>query len=525
MNQEQRIQALLELLNERQILNSEMMQDFWAHALDQYRKGNEDFLRFISHLEEVPVSIEEFLDGDQFLGATDLVLWPEVRKAIIEIWGGWWQGIEFGAHNEAILGGATGTGKTELAKVGTAYTLHIIGCMRDPQVFWGLPTTTSIVIPIQAAKPHVVKKVVYAPLRKMVESMPWFQTRMFPDRIIESEMYFPDKNVRVFMGGSTDDAILGEAVIAAITDEINFMVIVENSKKAATEGGRSGKFDQAENIYTALTARKKRSFASKGPMVGIVVVSSSTRYRGDFTDRRMKHVAEHDMREVYVYKKSQYQVKPQWIEEVEAGNTFRIVISNEVVADSRILEDHDRLPEGAHIEEVPTVLLPEFQAKFFRALRDFCGVSDKAISPFIRKRSRIYECIDLYENQNEPKIVMKQAVSLARDGMPQIVAGHYCQDKTKPRYVHIDLAISGDSCGIGMVRYDGMVDIIREHDNGETEIERLPKATVELAIAISPDSTEEIDIATVRAWVKQLRTQYGYPIKIVTYDNYLSAES
>src|SRR5574343_950605 len=77
------------------------------------------------------------------------------------------------------------------------------------------------------------------------------------------------------------------------------------------------------------------------------------------------------------------------------------------------------------------------------------------------------------------------------------------------------------NCGIGMVRFDGMVDV--ERSNGI--IEKLPLATVELACSIQPDANNEIQFAEVRTWVKQLRDMYGYPIKAVTYDGIFSTES
>jgi len=62
-----------------------------------------------------------------------------------------------------------------------------------------------------AAKPHVTKKVVYQPLRKMIEDIPWFREHLRLDKLVESEIYFSDKNIRVAVGGADADSILGEA--------------------------------------------------------------------------------------------------------------------------------------------------------------------------------------------------------------------------------------------------------------------------------------------------------------------------
>ena len=122
-----------------------------------------------------------------------------------------------------------------------------------------------------------------------------------------------------------------------------------------------------------------------------------------------------------------------------------------------------------------------------------------------------------------PEIVEKMNVNLETDGMPRVIDGHYCKNPSRPRYVHIDLAQSGDRCGIGMIRFDGMAEM--ERPGGH--FERLPCGTVELAISIEPgpDEETEIDIASVRNWVMRLKTDYGYPIRVVTFDSWNSLES
>ncbi len=112
-------------------------------------------------------------------------------------------------------------------------------------------------------------------------------------------------------------------------------------------------------------------------------------------------------------------------------------------------------------------------------------------------------------------------MELGRDGMPLVKRGHYCANPSRPRYVHIDLSLSQDRCGIAMLRFDGLRKV--ERDGGM--IEMLPECSVELACSIAPDANSEIQIAEVRMWVKQLRDVYGYPIKVVTYDGTMSVES
>lgn len=500
--------------------DNKMFGRMYVHAIEEKLYGNDIFFRFLRELDQPPVDIETFLDSDQFFGSTDLVLWPEVRKAIVEINCNWWKGEKGGAYSESLLMGATSTGKSEIAKVTMAYHLHILGCMKNPQVWYSLPKATAIVFVFQAAKPHVAKRVLYSPLRTYIETMPWFQEHMRPVKLIESEMMFTEKNVRVVPCGSDADAILGEAIIGGAMDEVNFMQVVEHSRRAEVgEGGRGGKYDQASVMHGALTRRKRGRFLSVGPAIGIITCSSSTRYRNDFTDRRKAQVEASGLQTVYIYNKAQYEV---WPPARYSGEKFEIVIENEAATDVRILEEGKRPPRGATILEIPIEHLEDFNTDAVGALRDICGISVNSMNPFFRRRSKISEAVSLAEQFHVESFLLKDNVVLGEDGMPVVTRGHYCQDPSRPRYVHIDLSNTMDRCGIAMVRFDGLEQVSRS-TNGEVEV--LPIATVEMAVSIQPDHNEELDLGEVRAWVRMLHKLYGYPIKAVTYDGWQSLES
>lgn len=499
-------------------LENRLFADLYVYAVEKAAYGNTRYLEFIETLEQPPVGIEEFLDSEYFMGATDLQLWPKVRETIIEINKDWWKGGKE-AYTEAVLMGSTGSGKSEISKVTTAYHLHILGCMKEPQKFWGLPTATSIVFVIQAAKPHVTRKVVYMPLRKYIEQMPWFQRHMQPNKLVESEMYFEKQNIRVVPGGTDADAVLGEAIIGGVLDEVNFMNVVRQSKKAGIvqNTGRAGTYDQAKNTYDTVTRRKKGRFLSKGPNVGIVMVASSTRYKGDFTDKRKEFIERESIRTSYIYDLPQYEVWPQ---DRYSGEIFRVHIANDAADDIRILEPGEKALGGSVIE-VPIEYEDDFKSDPSGSLRDVCGISVTSLNPFFRVRHKIADAVGLGAEAGLESFLINDNVSLAASGMPVVRHGHYCENPSKPRYVHIDLSTTGDRCGVAMIRYDGMSDQHR----ASGEIEHLPKATVEMALTITPDHGHEIDIAEVRTWVRNLITVYGYPVKAVSYDGWGSIES
>jgi hypothetical protein len=504
---------------EAKSFDNPMFGDMYVHAVEQQLEGNNAFLRFIKGLREPPVDIETFLDSKDFMGATDLKLWPVVRETIIAANKYWWKGVKFGAIQEQLLVAATGSGKSEICKVSMAYLLHILGCMKSPQSFYDLPSSTSIVISVQAAKPHVTKKIIYIPLRKYIEEIPWFRRHLRPNKYIESEMYFVDLNIRVVQGGSDSDAILGDAILAAVVDEINYIKVITRSKKAdVSSSGRTGTYDQAQNVYEALVRRRKSRFITQGPQLGQICISSSRRYKGDFTDRRQKQVENSDELGVLVYDKAQYEAQPA---SKYCGEKFTVVIMNNASADIRILDEGEKEPRGAEVFHVPVEYKDEFIKSPAGSVRDIIGRSVNSISPFFKNRKSIEESIERGREKGLQSILVKDNVILGIEGLPMVKRGTYCQNPSRPRYVHIDLSATCDNCGISMVRFDGMVD--KKRATGE--IEKLPMATVEMALSIEPDHGAEIDAAEIRAWVKQLKDIYGYPIKAVSYDGFSSLES
>ena len=499
-------------------LSNQMFADMYREAVRRKMEGGDSALfDFLGCLEKTPVSIEEFIDGPEFLGATDFRLWPEVRNAAVAINSRWWEGGD-AAHNEAVLKGATGTGKTSIAIVTMLYHVYLLHCLKNPQGLYGFPKATSIVFAIMGAKPRVVNKVIYLPMRKLVESMPHFQKHIRPDKLIESEMFFREKNIRIAQSGGDEDAILGEAIIGGIVDEINFMNVVLRSKKAEVSTGRAGLYDQAEQVFSTMQRRKRGRFTRPGPTIGIVIASSSTRYRNDFTDKRAKFIKENGIKTAYIYSPKQYDVVPA---ERFSGKKFKLVIGNEVYHDTRVLRDDEAMPEGAWVEEVPIEYLDDFLNRPYDALRDVLGLSNNAISPFIKSRHKIYECVEAGNEIGLTSILLKDHVILGEDGMPQVKQGTYCMNPSRPRYVHIDLSRNADRCGISMVRFEGMRQVKRQNSMSEL----LPIAVVELACTITPDANNEIDVAEVRAFVMHLKKKYGYPIKGVSYDGVDSRES
>ena len=151
--------------------------------------------------------------------------------------------------------------------------------------------------------------------------------------------------------------------------------------------------------------------------------------------------------EVKIFTRKQYEVQPQ---DKYNGETFRLLVGTDHYP-TRILEDHEvageDYSENATIENVPTEYYYDFVNDPENALRDIVGISTDVITPFISQRHKVVEAIVNWRSSGSKIWVDKQNVDLSIDGMPQIIEENLPEDKDTPRFVHIDLALTGSGTG------------------------------------------------------------------------------
>jgi hypothetical protein len=309
--------------------------------------------------------------------------------------------------------------------------------------------------------------------------------------------------------------MIAHAMASCIVDEINFFARVERSKQA-DDGGT---FDQAEIVHRTALNRRKGRFSNFGVAPGAVCISAQTKYKGDFTDRRIAQLAKHPEDGVIICRAKRYDV---WPKDKFSAETFPILVGNDQYP-TRILEEDSKytLPAGAQIEEVPKTFYDDFKRDPEYALREIVGIATSAITPFISQRHKIFDATARWaENGRKPwttqsNYVLNEHRSLNEKGMPVVIPDNLPKDG-KMRYVHVDLSISGDRCGIGISHIDHYETVGQE---------KLPYYVVDWVVTLQPDSVNQIDISEVRRWVVDLKTKYGINIARVSYDSFNSAES
>jgi hypothetical protein len=257
-----------------------------------------------------------------------------------------------------------------------------------------------------------------------------------------------------------------------------------------------------------------------GPRPGVICISAQTRYKGDFTDRRVEQIRKNKEKGVIWFREARYEVMPQ---EKFCGDKFKILVGTDEYP-TRIIAEQSKnytLPPNAQIKEIPTEYFEDFQRDPEYALREVCGISTNAITPFIAQRQKIYEAVTPWKErellpwttQNNYKL--NEYSSLNEKGMPTMLADNIPQDG-KPRFVHVDLSVVQDRCGIAVCHIDGYNTV------GE---EKLPYFVVDWVVTLEPDSINQVDVAEVRRWIVDLKLKYGVNLARVSYDGFQSVET
>ncbi|HWT40473.1 MAG TPA: hypothetical protein VN081_04390, partial [Dongiaceae bacterium] len=435
-----------------------------------------------------PVTVDEFIDSEEFLG-NSIKIWPRLKDELRIIAPDLLTGAQ--PITEVLNRSTIGTGKSEIGKVLLLYHMYFLCCFQTPQLLYpDLNKHTTILFVMQSVRDYITRRVLYEPARDMFTDMTWVKKNILWDKDKESTLILENKVGLVPMLASAG-AIIGQAVIGGHIDEANFMEVVMESKRTAGVAGQGGLYDQAEETYSAMSRRRRSRFITKGPNPGCIYVSSSVNYKADFLDKRIDKVRAEkpeNVKHVHIIDFRQVDVRPNTF----SGQTFKFLVGTDEY-EPKILENGEiegrDYPTGALVEDVPIEFVDDFRHDPDKAQRDTLGLSSSAIHRFISQVSKIVNASVMGREYGLRSFLDKDNVVLAeqklRDpdslGLPVVQVDKLPKDRSAKRYVHVDLAISGDRCGIAMVKVGGYTNIARGG-----VIEMLPTYIVEMAVSSEP---------------------------------------
>jgi len=386
----------------------------------------------------------------EFITGRDyLGLADEVYPAVVEVLAE----IFEGGYTEAALCWGIGAGKSYTASLAIAYQLHRVLCLANPQRHYGIGEGSTISFLNMSTNGEQARRVVFGEILSRIRRSPWFER--YEPRMLQREWRFP-KDVVVISGNSAETYPLGYNVLGAVIDEASWLL--------EADGGRR---DSAEEIYNAVQRRIRSRFLD----AGLLMMISSPRHRGDFLERKLEEAEQSPG--VYASRKAIWEVKPAGC---YCGETFEC--------------------DGI---EVPVEYRPEFKRNRQRAMRDLAARPSEAFAPFFPDAQVLARAVD--EDLEAP-------ICAGGELSPT-----FQPSERWPRYVHVDLGLRRDACGIAMA-----------HCEGSPRDGQGPTVVVDLMHRIVPPEGGEVQFSQVRELIVTLARR-GFEIAQVSYDGYQSADS
>ena len=442
-----------------------------------------------------PVGIKEFICSPHYLNKKDEI-YPGVLEAAEELNGG--------NYVEAIMTGGIGSGKTTLALYTNAYQLYLLSCMRSPHKTFGLDPSSEILLIFQSMTLQLARGVDYQRFRHMIEGSPYF-LKYYPfEKHLTAKLVFPNR-VEVVPVAGTETAAIGQNVMGGLIDELNYMAVVEKSKVAVDKGT----YDQAVLLYNSIARRRKSRFMENGKLPGVLCLVSSKKYPGQFTDTKVAEAA--DDPTIYVYDRRVWDVKPD-----DFGNQgWFQVFAGDLTRKPRLLTDDDEIAdEDRHlVVSVPEEFRLEFEKDVINALREIAGVSTLARHPFFIEVAKVHRAFKPRESIFSQPVVdfVEQRLTLLKRNF---------WNPEMPRFVHCDLAISGDSAGLAV----GTVSGFKSVSSDPQQPAYMPEIWVDGVLEIRPPKNCEILLGKIREVIIVLK-KMGLNIIWVTFDQFQSSDS
>ena len=504
--------------------------------------------------ECVPVPLDEFVYGAEYLGFEGNRLWPRLFDDLCRIFDTSRKPIV-----EVVCGGATGWGKTKLGGTIAARVLYELNCLRQPHLFHGISITTPIALMNLSVTAQQAERAFFAEFLALIDMSPYFKRYMTADVQQTGYRKYDRKQIHLVCGNSQELSAIGLAPVFAAIDEANFMMAAKRSSREVA----AGELDHARVLYNHVKRRIKGRFLRSPRFPGKVVLLSSVQFPDDFLERHIKEVEGQD--DVIVLQYSQWETPPpeSMISDMWDGKSFFRVLVGGQHTRSRILDDQDPAPapEDGELIAVPELYRHDFQTDLEGAVRDVAGKATITITPFIPNREAV-----LASSQKMPELQHPFSAweTTLQDGH-HLVPEHLCEAVSRkrttrdrwgrdteheeliwqpkrhpksPRYVHIDLAVSGDACGFAMGYSPGWVwrkraepvtapwlrRQVDEQGPEKPALEEMLEIVIEFQLRIVAPRNGEIIFGQVRELVYQLR-DLGFYIAKVTYDQFQSVDS
>lgn len=471
-------------------------------------KGYEDLI--YEDYDEIPVDVETFLYDKNYLGNglinaegkfTVFPYWVKTLKKIFP------NNIDT-AYNTLVLTGGIGLGKSFMAVLCIAYLLHRMLCLKDPYLHYGLQPIDKITFSFINVTIDAAKGVGWDKIQQLFQSSPWFMSHGTVSGRSEI-IWTPDKRIELVVG-SSNNVIIGRALYANFTDEVNFGSMTSDVEKIKAK---------QKHLISQVDARMQSRFMKGTYLPTLNIIASSKSSDQSFLDTYIEMKKKNESKTTLIID------EPQWVirTDKDSKEKFYVAVGNKFLASeilplnaSEALADEYRA-KGYQLLKVPIGYYETFNDNVELALTDIAGISTTSALKYI-SGVRLNEIkTDNYTNLfNRDVIEVGTGDDLQYSNFFDL-SKVSARDRGKPLYMHLDMSKTGDKTGIAGVWIDGK----KPSSDGEASREAYYKAA--FSVSIKAPKGYEISFEKNRNFVRWLKKQ-GFNIKAVSCDTYQSAQ-
>jgi len=345
----------------------------------------------------------------------------------------------------------------------------------------------------------------------MVKS-PWFREHAshISTTVHGTELEFALIKYVLASPNSRGFGIIGEDIVAGILDEVDSPIESIKQKEKVLE------------TYNATSLRFKNRFASKGRSLGKLFIVSSKQDELSFIET---FIAERKkFQDVMIFDIPLWEAKPQHL---FCGKRFPVAVGDsfnppKLIDDSQ-KEEYAR--NGYQIIEVPIEFQTEFKMDLIRSLRDIAGITTAGARrlKLFPSEKFIIECFDL--TKVDPVKVPTVEIGLEDEVK---LMWFFDLDKLRmtkdvPRFIHMDIAFSGDACGLAMSGVKEWRQVMVEKPDGTYMKEMSPIIETDFVMRIKAREGDRIPIHKIREFIFDLRAN-GVHIQKFTADLPLASQ-
>jgi hypothetical protein len=493
-----------------------------VEALHGLERGDDSQVRKLlsRDYEEPPVDILTFIDDPRYLGNS-------LTKAdgSSKVYSYWRDGlVEIFKSNatHVVMTGPIGGGKSTIIDIAMAYHLYDVINLHDPFEFYDLIRAQEITLLFFSLSKDLSDSGLYSGFMKLITNSPWFCERGVLRGFKSPALSFDAKNVGFSIGSPkvSGYGITGRNVIAGGLDEISAI-------STAAEVDRGARLDftkmKALKIYQQVARRMESRFRQVGVLPGKLYMASSKEDEAAFLERYIEKIKHRP--DVLIFDDPIWEMMPD--DRYPSGRRFLVAAGDRFKPSRIMLEGEDEAEveeQGYEVLEVPEEHRPAFELDVNGALRDIAGMSSSYTkrSKLIARPDFVKRCIDI----SLMCPFTDEVVYLSEDddeGIEQYFK--FLEEFKSPhtRFIHADLALTGDAAGLGCGHVAGRRQVTRIEPDGTTYDVMDDVVTMDFMVQIRNIEGLEIPFWKLRRFIVYLR-QKGMRIGMVTFDGFQSAD-